>query len=125
MSTDYVISVVDSNSCVNAEQVRVIVLCKGAEIFIPNTFSPNGDGRNDFFYPRGRGIERIRTLRIFNRWGEVVFENREFPVNDQLAGWDGKYKNGAPQAGVYVYQAELICENGEILTYKGNIALIL
>ena len=109
----------------NAEQVRVIVLCKGAEIFIPNTFSPNGDGRNDFFYPRGRGIERIRTLRIFNRWGEVVFENREFPVNDQLAGWDGKYKNGAPQAGVYVYQAELICENGEILTYKGNIALIL
>ena len=124
-STDYVISVVDSNSCVNAEQVRVIVLCKGAEIFIPNTFSPNGDGRNDFFYPRGRGIERIRTLRIFNRWGEVVFENREFPVNDQLAGWDGKYKNGAPQAGVYVYQAELICENGEILTYKGNIALIL
>ncbi len=124
-SIDYVISVVDSNSCLNAEQVRVIVICKGAEIFIPNTFSPNGDGSNDFFYPRGRGIERIRTLRIFNRWGEVVFENREFPINDQLAGWDGKYKNGAPQAGVYVYQAELICENGEILTYKGNIALIL
>ena len=124
-STDYVVSVVDSNNCLNAEQVRVIVLCKGAEIFIPNTFSPNGDGRNDFFYPRGRGIERIRTLRIFNRWGEVVFENREFPINDPLAGWDGKFKNGAPQAGVYVYQAELICENGEILTYKGNIALIL
>jgi len=46
-------------------------------------------------------------------------------MNDPLAGWDGRYKNGAPQAGVYVYQAELICENGEILTYKGNIALIL
>src|SRR5690606_8016761 len=78
-STDYVISVVDSNNCLNAEQVRVIVICKGAEVFIPNTFSPNGDGRNDFFFPRGRGIERTRTLRIFNRWGEVVFENREFP----------------------------------------------
>lgn len=123
-NTKYVISVIDSNGCVNASEVQVIVLCKGVDLFVPNSFSPNGDGSNDVFYPRGKGIERIRALRIFNRWGEVVFEKREFPINDPSAGWDGFYK-GQKQPGVYIYQAEVICENGEIIRFDGNIALIL
>ncbi|MBK8310375.1 MAG: gliding motility-associated C-terminal domain-containing protein [Chitinophagaceae bacterium] len=86
---------------------------------------PNGDGSNDIFYPRGKGLERIKTFRIFNRWGEVVFEKRDFPINDASAGWNGTYKGNKPKADVYVYQAEVFCENGEIIKLNGNIALIL
>ncbi len=123
-TTKYTISVIDSNSCTVSENVQVIVLCKGATIFLPNTFSPNGDGSNDIFYPRGTGLDRAKSLRVFNRWGEVVFEQRDFPVNNAMYGWDGKYKGNKPHPDVYVYQVEIYCENGEIVRFEGNVALI-
>ena len=109
----------------NTGSIQVIVTCKNVNLFIPNTFSPNGDGSNDIFYPRGTGLNRVRTFRVLNRWGEVVFEKKDFPVNDPLSGWNGTYKGIKPQADVYVYQAEVFCENGELITLNGNIALIL
>jgi gliding motility-associated-like protein len=92
---------------------------------MPNTFTPNGDGSNDIFYPRGKGLERVRTLRIFDRWGEIVFEKRDFPLNNAAYGWDGTYKGNKPKADVYVYQVEVFCDNGDIIRLNGNIALIL
>jgi len=92
---------------------------------MPNTFSPNNDGSNDAFYPRGKGLYSIKTLRIFNRWGEIVFEKKDFPVNSPSSGWDGTYKGKKPQPDVYVYQVEVICDNGELIKLDGNIALIL
>jgi gliding motility-associated-like protein len=123
-NTTYIVNVVDSNSCRNTSNIQVIVVCPNANVFMPNTFSPNGDGNNDVFYVRGRGIERVKTLRIFNRWGEVVFEQNNFPVNDPLHGWNGKYKNNKPQPDVYVYQVEVFCENSDIIRFEGNVALI-
>jgi CHU_C Type IX secretion signal domain len=67
----------------------------------------------------------VKLLRIFNRWGEVVFEKRDFPVNDAASGWNGTFKGQKPKADVYVYQAEVYCDNGDIITLNGNIALIL
>jgi hypothetical protein len=61
---------------------------------------------------------------VFNRWGEVVFEQKDFPVNDPSYGWNGKYKGNRPQADVYVYQVEVFCENSEIIRFEGNVALI-
>jgi gliding motility-associated-like protein len=124
-NTNYSVMFTDSNGCANFGNIAVTVICKNANIFIPNTFSPNGDGSNDQFYPRGIGLDRVKMLRIFNRWGEVVFEKRDFPVNDPLYGWDGTYKGRKSQADVYVYQVEIFCDNGEIITLNGNIALIL
>jgi gliding motility-associated-like protein len=123
--TRYQVYVKDVNGCANIGSVLVVVICKNANLFIPNTFSPNKDGSNDVFYPRGRGLERVKSLRIFNRWGEVVFEKRDFPVNDPAAGWDGTYKGKKPQADVYVYQAEVFCDNGDIIRLNGNVALVL
>jgi gliding motility-associated-like protein len=123
--TRYQVYFTDANGCVNTGNVLVTVICKNANLFIPNTFSPNADGSNDIFYPRGKGLERVTLLRIFNRWGEVVFEKRNFPVNDPSSGWNGTYKGKKPQADVYVYQAEVFCENGDIIKLNGNIALIL
>lgn len=123
--TRYQVFVKDDNGCTNTGSVLVVVICKNSNLFIPNTFSPNKDGSNDVFYPRGRGLERVKSLRIFNRWGEVVFEKIDFPVNDPAAGWDGTYKGKPPQADVYVYQAEVFCDNGDIIRLNGNIALVL
>ncbi|HEX4875749.1 MAG TPA: PKD domain-containing protein, partial [Chitinophagaceae bacterium] len=123
--TYYQVFFTDNNGCSNKASLIVNVICKNANLFIPNTFSPNGDGSNDVFYPRGKGLERVKLLRIFNRWGEVVFEKRDFPVNDASAGWNGIYKGKPPQPDVYVYQAEVYCENGDVIKLNGNIALIL
>jgi len=124
-NTAYRVTFTDSNTCRNFGDIYVVVICKNANLFIPNTFSPNGDGSNDVFYPRGTGLSRVKSLRIFNRWGEVVFEKQDFPVNNAAAGWNGSYKGRKPQADVYIFQAEVFCENGEIITLNGNISLIL
>ncbi len=123
-NTRYKVAFVDSNGCRNTGAIQVIVVCPNANVFIPNTFSPNGDGSNDILYVRGKGLERVKTLRIFNRWGEVVFEQNNFPVNDGSYGWNGKYKANKPHPDVYVYQVEVFCENGDIIRFEGNVALI-
>ena len=124
-NTYYQVYFTDNNGCSNIGDIEVIVICKNANIFIPNTFTPNGDGNNDVFYPRGKGLDRVKLLRIFNRWGEVVFEKKDFPVNDAASAWNGTFKGRKPQADVYVYQAEVFCENGDLIRLNGNIALIL
>lgn len=124
-NTIYQLQFSDVNGCTNSSSLQVFVLCKNLNLFIPNTFSPNGDGNNEVFYPRGRGLERVKLLRIFNRWGEVVFEKHNVPVNDPSGGWDGTFRGRKPMADVYVYQAEVFCENGELIKLNGNIALIL
>ena len=123
-NTYYQVYFTDNNGCSNIGDIEVIVICKNANIFIPNTFSPNGDGNNDVFYPRGKGLDRVKLLRIFNRWGEVVFEKKDFPINDASSGWDGTFKGKKPQSDVYVYQAEIFCDNGDLIRLNGNIALI-
>jgi gliding motility-associated-like protein len=79
---------------------------------------------NDIFYVRGQGLDRVKSLRIFNRWGEVVFEKRDFDVNNAQHGWDGKFKGNKPKPDVYVYQAEVYCANGTLMIFPGNVALI-
>lgn len=123
-TTKYSVTVTDRYGCMNKGDITVQVICTGQNFFIPNTFSPNNDGSNDVFYLRGTGLFRVKTFRVFNRWGEVVFENREVPVNNPAYGWNGNYKGKAAQPDVYIYQLEIICANGELIKYSGNVALI-
>jgi gliding motility-associated-like protein len=123
-TTTYKVTVNDSNGCVSSRNVTVLVLCNNKNFFIPNTFSPNNDGSNDWFYPRGTGIDRIQAMRIFNRWGELVYEKKNFPANDFQSGWNGMYKGKPAGVDTYVYMIDIICENAAIITYKGNVTLI-
>jgi gliding motility-associated-like protein len=126
MTTKYNIKVTDIYGCEASRDVTVIVVCDGRNYFIPNTFSPNGDGVNDIFGPRGKGIARINDMQIFNRWGQLVFEKKNFVANDgtSAGGWDGTFKGKPAPADVYVYTIEFVCENGAIIPYTGNVALI-
>lgn len=123
-TTTYKIAVSDVYGCSNTGEVTVIVVCGDKNVYLPNTFSPNNDGNNDRFYPRGAGLNRIQSMRIFNRWGETVYQKINFMANDSSAGWDGLYKGKKADTDVYVYVIEVVCENGEIIPFKGNIMLM-
>ena len=123
-TTTYKVNVTDSNGCVNSGEVTVNVSCNENNYFVPNLFTPNGDGNNDIFYPRGTSIHLIQSLRVFNRWGEMVFEKRNFAANSAANGWDGLYKGKQAPADAYVYIMEFICGNGAIIPYKGNVTLV-
>lgn len=123
-TTSYTIKVTDANGCVNTDNITVIVLCNDKNIFIPNTFSPNNDGVNDWFFPRGSGLFKIQGMRIFNRWGELVFQKANITPNDPLSGWNGRYNGRLLTSDVYTYLIEIVCENSEVLSFKGNVTLI-
>ena len=87
-------------------------------VYIPNAFTPNGNGTNDVWFVYGTGIKDFRAM-IFNRWGEKVFES-----NDQFIGWDGTYRGEAQPPGVYVYQVDIVYLNGEKKFRNGGLTLI-
>ncbi|MEZ5017610.1 MAG: PKD domain-containing protein [Flavipsychrobacter sp.] len=99
-------------------------ICKkvDADIFpladIPTAFTPNGDGNNDILLVRGSGIETV-NLRIFNRWGELVFE-----TNEESVGWDGNYKNKEQPTDAYAFVLNVSFVDGTTLYKKGNVTLI-
>jgi gliding motility-associated-like protein len=123
-TTNYKVVVKNDGGCSASDDVTVNVICNNGNLFVPNAFSPNGDGMNDKFYPGGTGINRIKSLRVFSRWGEVVFERVNFSANDASSGWDGKYKGELLAPDVYIWSCEVICENNELLTFKGDVTLL-
>lgn len=92
--------------------------CIDSDAFIPNTFTPNGDGENDIFRVRGLKVMEV-YLAIYNRWGEQVFE-----THDLNKGWDGNYKNKPADGGVFGWYLKVKCINGEETFKKGNVTLI-
>lgn len=120
----YTVTVTDNNGCQRTADVTVDVVCTNENYFVPNTFSPNGDGMNDVFYPRGRGLARVQSMRVFNRWGQVVFERKNFMANDPSLGWDGKMRGQPLPSDAYVYVIEFVCDNATIVPFKGNVTLI-
>lgn len=123
-TTTYTINVYTDFGCRDSDMVTIHVICKESQVYMPNTFTPNGDGQNDVFYPRGKGIEIIKSFRIYNRWGEVVFEKREMDTNEMNNGWDGTYKGKELAPDVFLYIVDAICDTGEPVTWKGDINLI-
>jgi gliding motility-associated-like protein len=120
----YVIRAVNNFGCRSADTLRVRAFCKDAQLFIANVFTPNGDGVNDLLYVQGSGISRVKQFRIFNRWGEMVFEANNFAPNDPRFSWDGKVRGIPGPSEVYVYTAEVVCDNKAEYTYKGNITIL-
>ncbi|MDQ6761802.1 MAG: PKD domain-containing protein, partial [Bacteroidota bacterium] len=123
-TTEYTILVKNEGGCFASDKVSVYVMCDNANVFVPNTFSPNGDGVNDVFYPRGSGVINVKNFTVFNRWGEVVYQRANFTANNASAGWDGTFKGKKLPPDVFVYALEVVCINNQSLVFKGNVALI-
>ncbi len=123
-TTVYRVVVASSFGCLASDSVLIKVICDATQIFIPNSFTPNGDGNNDVFYPRGTGISQVKSFRIYNRWGELLFERSNFELNDASSAWTGAYNGGPPRPDVYVYIVEATCNNGEPLFVKGDVTII-
>jgi gliding motility-associated-like protein len=88
----YIVKVTTAYGCSATDTIGIKVFCENAQVYIPNAFSPDGDGINDILMVRGKGIQAVKSFRVFNRWGEVVFERNNFPPYDPAFGWDGKIK---------------------------------
>ena len=118
-------TVIDEYGCKATDDV-LITLNKVRRVYIPNAFSPNGDGINDKFFISGDAgqIVVIRKLTLLSRWGEVLFEKQNFLPNDESSGWDGIYKNERMNPGVFVYSAEVEFIDGVIKSYTGDFTLV-
>lgn len=115
----YYSAVVNVDGCTNADTVWVANDCY---LSMPNIFTPNGDGVNDFFFPRqllSRGLTSF-TMNIYNRWGQLIYEANA--IDGQ--GWDGSLNNTPQPAGVYVYVIDVKFKDGQIEHYKGNVTLL-
>ena len=116
----YNLTVTNELGCVDSASIflRKIFVCNNDLIIVPNAFTPNGDGNNDRFNVRSK-LE-IEMVRIYNRWGEIVFED----VGGNQ-GWDGNYKGQKLNRDVFVYYIEATCEfNGKTIVKTGDITLI-
>ncbi len=109
------------SGCEDTANISVVVrtfFCDEPFIFVPNAFSPNGDGRNDVFYVRGNAIDEM-YMAVYNRWGEKVFE-----TSDPNEGWNGTFKGKELPPDVFGYYLQLKCLNGEEYFKKGNVTLL-
>ena len=115
--------VTDSKGCIASDKTTIVV-DKNRVIEVPSGFSPNNDGLNDLLLVHGTEGTQILTFKIFDRWGELIFETNDFEVNDLLTGWDGKYRNQDLGPGTYLWQVEAQFIDGIIELYKGTTTLI-
>lgn len=124
--TKYTITVIDENNCTEEASILVKV-DRNRNVFIPNAFSPNNDATNDQFKIfTGPGVKAINYLKVFNRWGEMIYaqENLELNAYGQVNGWDGTYKNKLVDIGTYIYITEIEFLDGRVLLYKGDVNIL-
>ncbi len=123
-TTTFTVTVTSIHGCKSSDTVKVWLFCDQSQIFVPNTFTPNNDGQNDVFYPRGSGISTIKSFRIYNRWGELMFERNNININDATNAWDGSYLGGEPRSDVYVYLIDATCDTGTPIFVKGDVTIV-
>jgi gliding motility-associated-like protein len=123
-TTLYTVTVRDTNNCTAVDQVLIEVK-KDRPVFVPNVFSPNHDGNNDVFMIFGNASAvKVQELKIFDRWGDMVFSAQDTPLNDSRFGWDGTFRGKDLTPQVFAYFAKVIFVDGEIVLYSGDITLM-
>jgi len=122
----YTLLVWDENGCSGTGNINVVI-DRNRNVFIPNIFSPNNDGSNDFFnIYTGNGVKRIKSVNIFSRWGSLLFHATNLSPQgiDGVKLWDGKHRGKRMNSGVYVYIIEVEFLDGIVLLYRGDIAIV-
>ncbi len=124
--TEYTLTITDVNGCTASGSV-LVEIDKNRNVYIPNAFSPNGDGPNDEFRVFAcRGVSDITFVRIFDRWGNFLFEQQSI-TPDCIGGarlWDGRVKGKPVNEGVYVYMVQVQFLDGVTLLYRGDVTIL-
>ena len=104
--------------CLDTASIKINIDPNLKDFFIPNAFSPNGDGQNDLFKVYGSSIQSLE-MHVFNQWGELLYVNK-----DLNSGWDGTWKGRPQPVGPYFYEVKVFFYNNVTITRRGNISLI-
>ena len=123
-TTTYAVTITDDTGCTAVDEVTIFVN-KVRPIFIPNGFSPNYDGFNDYFTAFGGPAARqIKELRVFNRWGALVYEATEIPLSEPTLGWDGTFKGKELPPDVFAYYLIVEFIDNEEVLYEGDVTIV-
>jgi len=123
-TTTYIVTITDEDGCTATDQITINVV-KNRPIYIPNAFSPNFDGTNDFFTVYGGpAAASIQALRVYNRWGALVFEAKDIPLNEPTLGWDGVFRGKVMNTGVFAFYTYIEFIDGEVVLYEGDLTLV-
>lgn len=118
-TTTFIVTNYNDAGCKTEDTLVVYVGCNADLIFIPNAFTPNGDGKNERFYIRTQGLRQLNYFKIYSRTGQCVFE-----TNTVSDGWDGSYNGYKLPPGVFSYFVEVICSDNQKIVLTGNVTLI-
>ena len=121
--TSFKLTVMDENGC-SAEDIINIFVSKERGVMVPTGFSPNGDNMNDRLLVHGRKLTRVVSFRVFDRWGELLYEDGGFDINDPAFGWDGTFRGEPAGTGVYVWTVTVEYEDGATESLSGSTTLI-
>lgn len=114
----YVLRVTNAAGCTGTDTMHVKAF-KGPEIYVPSAFTPNGDGRNDLLRAFPAGIQAFHYFRVYNRWGQLVFQTQDYRM-----GWDGRLQGQSLPTGTFVWIAEATDYTGIKMVRKGTVTLI-
>jgi gliding motility-associated-like protein len=124
ITTTYSVTIISDGGCEDMDDITMFVEA-GSDIYVPNIFSPNDDGINDLLViGAGAEVDRIDHFQIYDRWGNVVFESREFLPNDPSFSWDGTFRKEQLNPGVFAYQVIASLRNGRQIILFGDISLM-
>ncbi len=120
----YVLTVTSADGCSATDSLNVFVL-KVRNVFVPNAFSPNGDGLNDKLVVfGGPEVEKIASFNLYNRWGDVLLEKVDFLANDANEGWDARFKGKDVEPGIYVWTAVVDFIDGVSKPLSGSVLIV-
>ncbi len=123
-TTTYTLSVASADGCFRSDTLTVRVN-KIRNVYIPNVFSPNDDGRNDRLVISGNaGVETIQLFRVYSRWGELVYEARDLDPDDLNSGWDGSFRGKSVNPGVFTWLVEVKFIDGVVLPFQGTVTVL-
>ena len=123
-TTTYTIIVTDEDGCEAEDEVTIFVNAE-RPVYIPNVFTPNNDGINDKFnISTDISAAEVELMRVYDRWGAMVYEGRTFPPNNPNYGWDGKFRGLNLNPGVFAYYIVVRFIDDKSFPYEGDISLL-
>ena len=124
-NSDLIVMMEDTSGCF-ATDTTFILVSTDFPFYIPNAFVPNSrNAQNAVFRPFVTNkVQQINFMRIFNRWGDLVYERKDLPFGDESTGWDGRFNGKLLNSGVYVFLLEMEFINGDVRQYSGDITLL-